>query len=227
MAKKFFSMQRFYCRQALIHLFLSACLLCALPSSACAGYQFRMHHFLPPQASVPKHILSKWVNDVEQASQGQIRIQMFPAMALGGTPPELYDQAVDGVADIIWTVSGYTPGRFPEAEVFELPFVFTNAEAVSSAFWQLSQDTLINDELKDTHVLGLWVHGPGAIHAKSPIRSVRDLAGVKLRAPSRVTTKLFSNLGAEPIGMPVPAVPANWAKGEIEAAALPWKVPPA
>ena len=43
-------------------------------------------------------------------------------MQLGGTPPQLYDQARDGVADLVWTLPGNTPGRFPISEIFELPF---------------------------------------------------------------------------------------------------------
>ena len=44
-------------------------------------------------------------------------------MQLGGTPPQLYDQARDGVVDLVWTLPGNTPGRFPISETFELPFV--------------------------------------------------------------------------------------------------------
>ena len=64
-------------------------------------------------------------------------------MQLGGTPPQLYDQARDGVADIVWTLPGYTPGRFPRIEVFELPFVahkrgIVNCKAVAGIRRQAS-----------------------------------------------------------------------------------------
>lgn len=184
----------------------------------------RMHQFLPEQANVPAHVLLKWAADVEAASNGSIKVEMYSAMALGGTPPELYDQAVDGIADITWVVLGYTPGRFSEAEVFELPFMMTDAGPASKAFWQYAEKNLIDDEMSDTHVLGLWMHGPGLIHSKDPIRTVDDLEGVKLRAPTRTTNMLFTNLGAEPIGMPVPAVPENLSKGVIDATVIPWEV---
>ncbi len=193
-------------------------------ASAAKTHTLRLHQFLPAQANVPKYILQKWIDDVEKASDGRIKIQHYPSMQLGGAPPELYDQAVDGVADIIWTVSGYTPGRFTETEVFELPFIMNNAEATSRAYWKYAQNHLVNDEMGDTHVLALWVHGPGIIHSKKPIRKVSDLKGVKLRAPTRPTTLLFKNLGSEPIGMPVPAVPENLSKGVIDATIIPWEV---
>ena len=80
----------------------------AVSVAAGAEVKLRLHQFLPAQANVPKNVLSKWIADVEAASNGRIEIEMFSAMALGGTPPALYDQAVDGIADITWVVFGYT-----------------------------------------------------------------------------------------------------------------------
>ncbi|MEQ9694804.1 TRAP transporter substrate-binding protein [Shimia sp. SDUM112013] len=189
-----------------------------------ADVTLRMHQFLPAQANVPKNILDVWAKKVEADSDGRIAIQHFPSMQLGGKPPQLIDQAIDGVADIIWTVAGYTPGRFPRAEVFELPFTMTNAEAVSRSYWELAEETMMDQDFKDFKVLGLWVHGPGLIHSKKPIESVADLNGVKLRAPTRVTNGMFSSLGATPVGMPVPAVPEALSKGVIDATVIPWEV---
>lgn len=189
-----------------------------------AEVTLRLHQMLPAQASVPKNILEPWMARIEEESGGRIEFQHFPAMQLGGKPPELVDQAIDGIADIVWTLPGYTPGRFPRTEVFELPFVMTNAEAVSRAFWQLAEETMLDQDFKDMKVLGLWVHGPGLIHSKDPIDSLDDLNGVKLRAPTRVTNDMFSSLGATPVGMPVPAVPEALSKGVIDATVVPWEV---
>ncbi len=197
--------------------------LLAGPANA-AEITLRLHQFLPSQASVPKHILDPWADRIEAQSGGRIQIQRYPSMQLGGKPPELIDQAIDGVADIVWTLPGYTPGRFPRTEVFELPFTMTNAEAVSRAYWQLATETMMDKDFKDLKVLGLWVHGPGVIHSKNPIVDIKDLNGVKLRAPTRVTNQLFGSLGATPVGMPVPAVPEALSKGVIDATVIPWEV---
>ncbi|WP_296424898.1 TRAP transporter substrate-binding protein [Yoonia sp.] len=187
----------------------------------------RMHQFLPAQANVPAHILDVWADKVEADSNGRIKIDRFPSMQLGGTPPQLIDQAIDGVADIIWTVAGYTPGRFPQLEVFELPFIMTNAEATSRAYWELAEARMMDTDFADFHPLGLWVHGPGVIHANRPVTDVADLNGLKLRAPTRTTTTLFTSLGATAVGMPVPAVPEALSKGVIDGAVIPWEVVPA
>lgn len=187
----------------------------------------RLHQFLPAQANVPAHILDVWADKVEADSNGRIKVDRFPSMQLGGTPPQLIDQAIDGVADVIWTVAGYTPGRFPQLEVFELPFLSPDAEATSRAFWLLAEERMMDTDFAAFKPLGLWVHGPGVIHTNQPITDVADLRGVKLRAPTRTTTTLFTELGATSVGMPVPAVPESLSKGVIDGAVIPWEVVPA
>lgn len=189
-----------------------------------ADVTLNMHQFLPAQANVPKHILDVWADKVEAESDGRIKIARYPAMQLGGKPPELIGQVQDGIADIVWTVGGYTPGRFPSAEVFELPFMMTDAEATSRAYWDYAEANMMNSEYAPFKMIALWVHGPGLIHSKEPISSLADLNGVKLRAPTRVTNKMFSALGATPVGMPVPAVPEALSKGVIDATVIPWEV---
>ena len=105
-----------------------------------------------------------WMEKVEKDSGGRIKFEAYPAMQLGGTPVQLYDQARDGVVDVVWTLPGNTAGRFPRIEVFELPFMMNNAEATSKAYWEYFQ-TQCPDEFKETQVLALHVHGPGMFHS--------------------------------------------------------------
>ena len=209
-------------RRAVLGVTLAATLIAG--AAMAQEVTLRMHQFLPANSVVPAEILDVWADRVEADSGGRIEIQRFPSMQLGGTPPQLYDQAVDGVADIVWTVAGYTPGRFPHAEVMELPFMMTNAEATSRAFWELAEEHMLDDDFADVKVLALWVHGPGVLHTNRPITEIADLDGLKLRAPSRTTTMLFQALGATAVGMPVPGVPEALSKGVIDGAALPWEV---
>ena len=197
--------------------------LTALPAFA-QDVVLKLHQFLPAQAPVPAEVLVPWMAKVEAESNGRIKFEHYPAMQLGGRPGDLYDQVVDGVADIVWTLPGYTPGRFPRTEVMELPFIMTNAEAASRTFWTLGEKYMFDTDFKDVKVLGLWTHGPGLIHSKTPVTSIGDLAGVKLRAPTRVTNMMVTNLGATAVGMPVPAVPESLSKGVIDATILPWEV---
>ena len=184
----------------------------------------RMHQFLPPQANVPKLILDVWADKVEADSKGRIKIERYPSMQLGGKPPELMDQAIDGVADIVWTVVGYTPGRYPSTEVFELPFMVKDARAASSAYWQMFEKHMKDTEFKDVHILGTWVHGPGMLHTNKEVRSPDDMQGLKIRGGSRLVNELLEITGATPVGMPVPAIPEGLSKGVIDGTTIPWEV---
>lgn len=211
-------------RRTMLGLMAAACMS---TSATAQEVTLRLHQFLPAQANVPAHILDVWADKVEADSDGRIKIDRFPSMQLGGTPPQLIDQAIDGVADIIWTVAGYTPGRFPQLEVFELPFISSDAEATSRAYWELAEARMMDTDFAAFKPLGLWVHGPGLIHSSRPITDVADLNGLKLRAPTRTTTTMFTGLGATSVGMPVPAVPEALSKGVIDGAVIPWEVVPA
>ena len=183
-----------------------------------------LHQFLPAQANVPKLVLDVWADNVEEASGGRIKVDRYPSMQLGGRPPELMDQAIDGVADIVWTVVGYTPGRYPSTEVFELPFMMTDARAMSSAYWQMFEKHMKDTEFKDVHILGTWVHGPGMIHVNKEVNTPADMAGLKIRGGSRTVNSLLEKMGSTPVGMPVPAVPEGLSKGVIDGTTIPWEV---
>ena len=187
----------------------------------------RLHQFLPPVAVVPSKVLKPWGETLEAASDGRIKIEHFDAMSLGGRPPELMDQARDGVVDITMTVVGYTPGRFPKTEVFELPFMMTSPVASSLAFWEMVETDWQDTEYKDVHVLGAWMHGPGVIHSSEPIASLEDMKGKTLRGPTRVINDMLSELGGTPVGMPLPAIPESLSKGVINSTVIPWEVTPA
>lgn len=184
----------------------------------------KLHQFLPAQANVPKLILDVWADSVEEASGNAIKIDRFPSMQLGGKPPELMDQAIDGVADIVWTVVGYTPGRYPSTEVFELPFMVEDARAASCAYWKMFEEHMADSEFKDLKILGTWVHGPGMFHTADPVETPADLEGMKIRGGSRLVNDLLKEAGATPVGMPVPAVPEGLSKGVIDGTTIPWEV---
>ena len=184
----------------------------------------KLHQFLPQKANVPRLVLDEWIKKVEADSNGTLKIDHYPAMQLGGTPPELFDQVQDGVVDLAWTVNGFTAGRFPRSEVFELPFISPNAEATSRAYWELYEKEMKDTDYKDVHLIGTWVHGPGMIHSVDPVETMEDMQGMKFRIPSRMAGFLLENLGANPIGMPVTQIPEALSKGVIDGAVVPWEV---
>ena len=211
-------------RRTVLNLICGAAIAALGTSASAQEVTLKLHQFLPAQANVPKLVLDVWADNVEKDSGGRIKVDRYPSMQLGGKPPELMDQAIDGVADVVWTVVGYTPGRFPSTEVFELPFMMTDARATSRAYWEMFEKHMKDTEFKDVHILGAWVHGPGMFHTSDPVETPADLQGMKIRGGSRSVNALLTEFGATPVGMPVPAVPEGLSKGVIDGTTIPWEV---
>jgi TRAP-type C4-dicarboxylate transport system substrate-binding protein len=186
----------------------------------------RFQQFLPPQAQIPSKAIAPWAEKVQAESGGRLRVQLFPAMQLGGKPPELFDQAKDGVVDLIWTVLGYTPGRFPKSELFELPFFCGGGESGSQAFHAYVEKNAM-DEFRDVKLIAAHIHGPGLFHSREPINKLEDVRGMRIRGGSRITNIMLEQLGAVPVGMPVPQVGEALSRGVITATTIPWEVVPA
>lgn len=203
---------------------LAAVALSAATASA-QQITLRLHQLLPAAAPIPKNFLAPWAEKVMKESGDRIKIELYPSMQLGGTPPQLFDQVKDGVVDLVWTLPGYTPGRFPGTEAFEMPFIAgTSAEQNSQAAWEYFEKHL-QGEFKDVKMIAVHTHGPGLIHAKgNGVRKLEDMKGLKVRGPTRAVTNLIQALGATSVGMPVPAVPESLNKGVIDAAVIPWEV---
>ena len=207
--------------------FAAAPLLAATVGGAPAAAQevtLRVHHFLPPSSTTHAGFIEPWAQRIMEQSEGRIAVEIYPAMQLGGAPPALYDQVRDGVVDVAWTLPGYTPGRFPMVEVFELPFMPASAEATSQAV-QAFYENHLREEFADVHVLMLHVHAPGVFHVRDrAVRGMADLDTLKVRGPTRVINAALEALGAVPVGMPVPQVPEALSRGVIDATAIPWEV---
>lgn len=198
-----------------------------LSSAEAAEVTLTLSHFLSPKAPPHARFLEPWAKKVEADSKGRIHVEIFPSMTLGGKPAELYRQVRDGTADIVWTLTGYTPGAFPRSEVFELAGVHRgSAEATTLAI----QDALplIVEDFRDVRPLLVHVNAGNAIHMVAGcVKGVGELAGRKLRTPSRTGAWMIESWGAEPVGMPVPELPQALSKGTIDGALVPFEIVPA
>jgi TRAP-type C4-dicarboxylate transport system substrate-binding protein len=183
----------------------------------------KLSHFVPPVAPPHATFLAPWAAKVEKASGGRLKVQIYPAMQLGGTPAQLVDQIKDGVVDIGWTLPGYTAGRFPRTEVMEVPFLHTNALGTTLALQDYAEKYL-REEYKDYHVILLHAHGGTLVHASKPVLKLEDYKGLKIRTPNRAGSVYLRAVGATAVGAPVPEVPQMLSKGVIDGALLPYEI---
>jgi TRAP-type C4-dicarboxylate transport system substrate-binding protein len=198
--------------------------------SAPAGAQtieLKLHHFLGPKSPAHAQMLVPWAQRIEKSSGGKVKIEVFPSMTLGGKPPQLINQARDGVVDMVWTVNGYTAGLFPRSEVFELPFVHTNSAVATNLAMRAMYDQYLKPEYAGVHPLFLHVHAGQAIHmVDKEVRKPADLQGMKMRIPTRTGAWIIEALGAAPVGMPVPDLPQALSKKVVDGAFIPWEIIP-
>ena len=186
----------------------------------------KFHHIWNTQAMASVNVINPWCDKVAKESSGKLKCQILPAMSGGGTPPQLVDRVKDGVDDVVITLPGYTAGRFPAMEVFELPFMTNSAESGARAAWDYLQK-YGQKEFPGTKILAIWIHDEGYVHTREKqVKTLADFKGLKMRAPTRQTNKLLASLGASPVGMPLPAVPDAVSKGTIDGFLLPWEVMP-
>ena len=187
----------------------------------------RMHTFIPPVANPSKTFLIPWARKIGEASGGKLKVQPFWAMQLGGKATQLLDQVRDGVVDIVWALPGFTPGRMPRVEPFELPFVHKDALSTTLAMQDYQDKHLTTTDLKAYHPLLLHVHAGFLFQTKTPVRTMADLKGLKIRAASRGGVWLLEALGATGIGLPLPRIPPALSKGVIDGVTLPYEIAPA
>lgn len=188
----------------------------------------KVHHFLPGTSNVHVNLIQAWCDKVAKESGDKLKCQIYPAMQLGGTPAQLFDQAKDGVADIVWTIPTYSAGRFVKSEVFELPFFTRSAKGSSQAYWAFVQKSAL-DEYQGVRPIFLHTNDGSSFHLTNPkgVRSLEELKGLKIRAATRLNSRMLAALGATPVQMPLPAVPEAMAKGVIDGAMVPWEGVPA
>jgi TRAP-type C4-dicarboxylate transport system substrate-binding protein len=212
------------------HLSHLAAAAFTLASSALFAQEvtLKVSHFLPPNSNYQKTVLEPWCGQLAKESAGRLKCQIYPAMQLGGTPPQLADQVKNAVADIVMTSPSYSSGRFPYTEALEQPFTLPPGGLTGSkAMWEYSQKHAVKD-YADFKLLAMFT-GSGIIMSTSskPILTVDGFKGVKLRSPSRSAAKLLTALGGAPVNMPPAQITEAVAKGVVDGAMATWELVPA
>ena len=198
-----------------------------LARAAAPQVALKLHHFFSSVSSGHDKFLAPWARKVEAESGGRIRIDIFPSMQLGGAPAQLFDQAREGFADIVWAVPGNTPGRFAKIEAFELPFVPSRRALVNSKAIEDYAAANLQDEFREVHPISFSCRDHGVVHANRTIQSVADLKGLRLHVPNRLADETVRALGALAVTMPIPQVPTAIAGHVIDGCLDPWDVVPA
>lgn len=168
-------------------------------------------------------LLEPWAKQLEEHTNGQVKVKFFPGGALGKAG-QIYSMVENGIVDIGFDLHDYTPGRFPAISVFELPFMISSAELGSEAMWKAyEQFESVRKEYKGVKVLWLSCHAPGFFNTtQKPIKSLEDLKGLKIRTASSMVTETLQLFGSTPVTMPATEVYNALEKGVVDGTVLPY-----
>ena len=186
----------------------------ATPVSA-KTINLKFAYWMPTKHTLHR-VFVKYAKEVEQLTNGQVKITLYPGGALGG-PLEQWDMAVGGIADISFFMPGYTAGRFPRSTVFDLPLVGGGSCAVNTAIAQGVYQKYIAPDYKDAKMLIYFVSEPFTIHtSKKKVSSMADMKGLKFRSSGAVQSAMVKRLGGSPVTMPITEVYTSLEKGVID-----------
>jgi TRAP-type transport system periplasmic protein len=177
--------------------------LLGLAASASADVVLTASSWLPPS-----HLLSKaqasWCDEVAKATSNRVRCNILPKSV--APPPGTFDAVRDGLADLSYSVHGYTPGRYTLTKMAEFPFLGDDAISTSVAYQRVYQKHLAKlDEHRGLHVIAVFTHGPGNIfNNKRPVKTLSDLDGIKFRVGGGVVNDVGKALGANMTLKPAP-----------------------
>jgi TRAP-type transport system periplasmic protein len=191
-----------------------------------APVTLKLHHFFSSVSGAHDRFLAPWARKVEADSGGRIRVDIFPSMQLGGGPAQLFDQARDGLADIVWAAPSHTPGRFPKVEAFELPFVTASRALVSSKAIEDYGAANLGDEFREVRPLCFSCRDRVAVHANRTVQGFEELRGLKLHVPNRFAGEAVRALGGQAVAMPTPQVVMAVGTGVINGCLDPWDTAP-
>jgi TRAP-type C4-dicarboxylate transport system substrate-binding protein len=205
-----------------------------IPDNVLAGshepIKLMLHHFFSPKEPAQTKMLEPWAREVERLSKDKVNIVIVPGMRLGGKPGDLAKQAGEGkIADLVWTINGYSGKDFQSSEVFELPFVHTNDPIATN----LAMKEMFDSELKQDYdrqnleVMFLHVHQGQAIQSKGfPVRKPEDFRGKRTRIPSRTGAWVIDELKGVPVSVPINLIPQTLQRRTATIVFIPFNVNP-
>lgn len=184
--------------------------------------RLRLSHNLPTTNALHFGVLEPWAKSIEQASGGNVTVQIFPAQQMGPAK-EHYNLARDGIVDLAFYLVGIEPGRFPIVTAAEMPFLVSDNGKGSRAFYEWYQP-YAEKEMRDVKVCTMFYDGGGTIHSKKKIEQPTDLQGLKIRSPNVLAANFYRMSGASPLQLSASDAAEAVERGVVDAISFPWNL---
>ncbi|MFC5585368.1 TRAP transporter substrate-binding protein [Nitratireductor kimnyeongensis] len=194
---------------------LCAALLAFTAMPAEAQDELGLAHFMPPAHTLHTEVFVPLQDKIAKATDGKIALRIYPAGELGAGPNQQYDRALRGVADMVFGLPGYTSSTFPRTLLLELPGALPDAQEAVDMIWD-NIDQFAPD-FERVELLGLWTATPTLIATRGkPVRSLKDLEGMTIRAPSVLGAEFLAEWGANPVNIPASDLYTSLETGVID-----------
>ncbi|MCX5590166.1 TRAP transporter substrate-binding protein [Alcaligenes endophyticus] len=194
----------------------------ATANAADKPVRLRLSHNLPTTNALHSGVMVPWAKSIEQASEGSLKVQVFPAQQLGPAKDH-YNMARDGIVDMAFYLVGIEPGRFPIVSAAEIPFSVSDNGKGSRALYEWYQN-YADQEMGDVKVCTMFYDGGGTIHSKKKIESPTDMAGLKIRSPNVQAANFYRLAGASPIQLSASDAADAVERGVVDAISFPWNL---
>ena len=183
---------------------LAAALLCCAAALPAAAQELKFANFTPPAHTINASVIEKMNTDLSEATGGALTVRGYHGGELGAGPVEQYVRAVQGAADLVWGLPGYTSSQFPKTMIAELPGAIPEGKTGYDALWDAVETGELDGEFPGTKAIALWGSEPNImIMRDAQIRTPADLAGLKIRVAGATAAEVAEALGATPVQMPI------------------------
>ena len=187
-------------------------------SSIVAAKDLALAYFMGPNHPMNASVFQPFADRLAEASGGRMTVTQFPGGALNSVPPKQYSILLDGVADIVFTLPGYTGQLFPKTNVITLPKVCDSATDCTESLLRARKEL---ETEYDAKVLAIWANAPPVLITRDkPVRTLEDVRGMKIRVTSKQDLPFTEALGASAVAQPVNVINQNLANGVIDAIAI-------
>jgi TRAP-type C4-dicarboxylate transport system substrate-binding protein len=187
------------------------------PVAAADAIVLKFGSFVSPKSITNEVSVPAFIKEVEAASEGTLKIEHYPGGTLSSNPATQLKLVEDGVLDSAEVVASYTPGRFRELDMFELPFIFNNTQEAGLTAWALYEKRLLSG-FDNLVLLGIAEVGPYTLHARKNVSTLTDVSGMKIRAGGPIFGETIKAMGGIPVGgMPATQIAENISRGVLDA----------
>ncbi|WP_394154192.1 TRAP transporter substrate-binding protein [Vibrio maritimus] len=140
---------------------------------------------------------------VEEKSNGDLRIRIFPNSQLG-TQREMLEQVSNGLLDMTKVDSSMLENIEPMYKALNYPYVFeSNDKMYEVLSGEIGENLLKSTKDRGFFGLGYIMMTPRGYYSPKPINSPEDLKGLKLRVQeSNTMIRLVESIGAIPTPTP-------------------------